>query len=102
MTDTSITASGGSQSDIPIFDGNRFTSVPPSYAATGSPKGKGKRAGGASIPSSRGSPVMQGDMSILGLTERNHSLALKRARDLDGNSEMDWVDEGSGKRVKKA
>lgn len=44
---------------------------------------------------------MQGDMSILGLTGRNHSVALKRARDLDGSSEMDWVDEGSGKRVKK-
>lgn len=101
LGDSNITASGGSQPDI--FDGNRFTSVPPSYSATGSPKGKGRRTGGLSVPSSQGSPVMRTEASILGLTGRTqHGISAKRSREpVDGYNEMDWVDEGSGKRLRK-
>lgn len=93
IVDLAVTESGGSGSDVLIPDGNRFTSVPPTFDATSSPKGKCRR-NNTSMTSSVGSPVMNRGL-VPGIT------AGKRSRELDGQNEMEWNSDGQGKRLRK-
>ncbi|CAG8561148.1 12239_t:CDS:2 [Acaulospora colombiana] len=87
-----VDGSGGSEFRVGLYDSNPFTSVPPSFAATGSPSSKSKQIRGrsiASLPSSRASPIPAGDVLPLVTAssgiEQSHTN--KRSREIETDAE---------------
>jgi hypothetical protein len=86
-----------------IYSGNKFTSVPPSFSGTSSPKPKKTHGARHSISSLSPSRPPALGLSVAGTSAELDALgSSKRGRGQDADGDINMMEEPTKKKVKKA